>query len=105
MDDALRLFDQRLTAIEAGMHKISDLLLRMLGNATREEVYNVKKGAPRAGLSQFTFRQKCNKGFIKATKIEGGAGGQGEWRVTDEEIERYKAEGDRNPPVDNHGVS
>jgi hypothetical protein len=86
-EDELREFFRKILEMLDALHK----------SANQSGVYDVNGAAKELGLRPWTVRRKCSLGMIVATLIEGRAGGQGEFRISAEEIERYKAEGDILP--------
>jgi len=57
-----------------------------------KEFYSVEETAERLGLTKWFVREKCNRGQIKAHRVE-LAEGNSQWRISHDEIERYRREG------------
>jgi excisionase family DNA binding protein len=57
------------------------------------ESYTVEEVAKMLGKSEYTVRQWCNEGRITATKCAERRGGTALWRISTEEVARYKDEG------------
>jgi len=70
--------------------RVIELIQRLLSNASKP-VYNLKEAAARLGYGDWYTRKLCNSGELKATKINGGAGGRGEWRIAEDAILEYEA--------------
>jgi len=78
------------------LERIIELLQRLM-NHTPRAAYKVNEAAESLSLSPWYVRQLCRSGELLAERIDGGAGGKGEYRVTHDELERYRLEGKRRP--------
>lgn len=69
------------------------LSVSRLNHKTHKEHYSVKEFAHLANLSDYTVRQACRVGRLRATKALSGRGRRKEWRISHAEYVRYQAEG------------
>ena len=77
-DDFRRIIRDELAAI-----------VQVIGSRVQPKIwYTVAEFAERAEKAPYTVRQWCNVGKLNAERTDGGAGGQGEWRISHEEYER-----------------
>jgi hypothetical protein len=58
-----------------------------------KEVWTTREVALEFKRRPYTVREWCRHGRMKAQKLPGGRGKQGEWRIAREEIDRYRREG------------
>lgn len=76
----------RLAGVEAA--------IRELDPSLRDRPwYSVKDVARRLGKTEYTVRQWCRQRRLAAEKLDFGRGGQGEWRISHEELLRLEREG------------
>lgn len=69
-------------------------LLSVLGaQHDTKEWLSTKEVAALLGREEDTVRRWCWLGRVRARKLEGGRGNEGEWRISCEELERIRAEG------------
>jgi hypothetical protein len=57
-----------------------------------KEGYTTQEAAERLKRAEFTVRQWCNKGQVRARKVR-GRGRKGEWRIAHDELIRVQADG------------
>jgi hypothetical protein len=82
-----------------------DRMEKQFAKSLEKESYTTQEAGERLSRSEYTVRQWCNKGQVRATKIR-GKGRRGEWRVPHDEYLRIQSEGPS--PVgtfDNHADS
>ena len=58
-----------------------------------QEWYTTAEAAAELGKAPFTVRQWCLRGRIRSVKAESGRGAAGEYRISIDEIKRYRNEG------------
>ena len=82
------------------MEDVRELLLLVNGKldalVAREsiqEAYSTKEFAERIGLSEWTVRNYCRLGRLRARKKKSGRGLHPEWAIEHTELERYRREG------------
>jgi hypothetical protein len=78
--------DQRLERIEA-------LLTVLVERETVKEWYTTEEFARAVGRADFTVREWCRLGRIKARKQGSGRGPYAAWVIAHEELLRYRREG------------
>jgi excisionase family DNA binding protein len=69
-----------------------DRLVKKIEAAQRGELqewFTVRQTAEMLGKSPYTIRDHVKRGTLKAVRVERGAGGKGEWRISREEIKRF----------------
>ena len=81
-----------------------DRLEKALALSVIKEGYTTEEVAERVGnRTEWTVRQWCNKGRVRAHKVH-GKGRSGEWRIPHDELTRIQAEGPlKECTFDNHG--
>lgn len=89
----LRAVVERLDRLEKQQTEAQSLLSRLTRQHTVKEFYTVKEVAEMFGRAEYTVREWCRLGRLAARKLPGGRGNEGEWRVPQEELDRYQAEG------------
>ncbi len=78
--------EERLTRIEA-------MLTALVDRQPAKEWYSVEEFARIVGRSEFTCREWCRLGRIRASKKASGRGAHAAWAISDEELRRYQKEG------------
>ncbi len=82
----MTLIEDRLTRIEA-------MLVLLVQSQQVREWYSVEEFARLVGRSEFTCRQWCRLGRIKARKKVSGRGAHAAWAIAHSELERFRREG------------
>lgn len=82
----------RLVEMVSGMKEQLDRVERRVGVGVVKETYTTEEAAERLGRSEWTVRQWCNKGQVRARKVR-GRGRKGEWRIPHDELVRVQNEG------------
>ena len=77
---------RRLEAIEAALAILVD-------RQQVRDVYSVEEFARAAGRAEFTVREWCRLGRIRAAKKQNGRGRAFEWAIAHEELLRFRREG------------
>ncbi|MGL4465053.1 MAG: hypothetical protein ACRDD1_19580 [Planctomycetia bacterium] len=83
------VFDD-LTARLARIEQALDLLVRQ---RTVKEWYSTAEVAGLLGKAEFTVREWCRLGRVKAGKKKSGRGVAGEWIISHDELTRIQNEG------------
>jgi hypothetical protein len=78
--------EERLTKIEA-------MLAVLVGRHQHREWYSVEEFARLVGRAEFTCREWCRAGRIKAEKKDSGRGAHTCWVIPHAELLRYQREG------------
>jgi Helix-turn-helix domain len=81
-----RTTDQRLDRIEA-------LLTALVSREQTKDWYATPEVAKLLGRAEYTVREWCRQGRIRAKKKPCGRGKGGEWLVSHEEVVRLRSEG------------
>lgn len=84
--------DQIVTVIER-LQKIEAALELLIRERKVKELYTVAEVAERLGKAEFTVRQWCRLGRVRAQKRECGRGPTQEWVIPHEELMRLENEG------------
>jgi predicted transcriptional regulator len=79
--------------IEERLDKIEGLLAELVGQRVVKEWYTTAEVAERLGKAEYTVREHCRQGRIRAKKKLCGRGKGGEWLVSHEELIRLSNEG------------
>jgi predicted trehalose synthase len=82
--------DARLSGLEDVLAALRDFLEE---RKTVKESYTTAEAAAILGKRPYTVREWCRLGRIHATKAMCGRGGEVEWRISHEELERFRNEG------------
>lgn len=75
------------------LDRIEDALRRLLQERTVQAYYSTADVAQLLGKAEFTVREWCRLGRIRAEKRRCGRGHAHEWMVPHEELERVRSEG------------
>jgi hypothetical protein len=94
---------QKLMEESRQMREQLDRMEKAQALSVVKEGYTVAEVAERVDRDEWTVRQWCNKGKVRARKVS-GRGQDGEWRIPHEEVRRIEAEGPcREGTFKNHG--
>jgi hypothetical protein len=77
----------------ARLQKIESLLAALVEQRTIKEWYTTAEVAVLLGRAEFTVREWCRLGRVRATKKQCGRGQAGEWIIGHEELTRVRNEG------------
>lgn len=80
-------------SIEDRLDRIEDLLRCVVERHTIKEWYTTAEAAKILGKAEWTFREYCRLGRVRALKRECGRGNSKEWVVSHEELQRIRNEG------------
>jgi len=86
IDVTPRTLDERLDRIES-------LLAELVVQRTVKDWYSTAEVAKHLGRAEYTVREWCRQGRIRAKKKPCGRGKGGEWLVSHEEFMRLRNEG------------
>ncbi len=84
---------EQLNAVAERLARIEAALALLVEQRTLKEWYTTPEVAKLLGKSDYTVREWCRLGRIRAKKKEHGRSKAGEWMVSHEEFERLKNEG------------
>src|SRR5581483_4199532 len=86
---------ERLARLEAGLTAV---LGRLATETAARAAYSTAEAAVLLGKDEFTVREWCRLGRVKAAKQRSGRGRHKAWVISGEEVERYRREGLLPPP-------
>jgi hypothetical protein len=90
------------SALEQRLERIESLLKALVSQKAIKSFYTTAEFADAVEKSDYTVREWCRNGRLKAQKKTTGRGGSLEWVVSQEELERYRQSGllptERNQP-------
>jgi excisionase family DNA binding protein len=81
-----------MSTIEERLERIEQTL-QLLVSQKPKDWYTTTEAAKILGRAKWTVRDWCRNERLNAEKLSGGRGGEGEYRISHEEIERYQREG------------
>ena len=79
--------------VEERLEKIEELLLVLVERQAVREWYTTHEFARMVGKAEFTIREYCRLGRLKAEKRMSGRGAYPAWIVSHAELLRYQREG------------
>lgn len=79
--------------IEERLEKIEGLLAALVERQTVREWYTTEQVAQLVGKAEFTVREWCRHGRLKAEKRMSGRGAYPAWIISHTELLRYQREG------------
>ncbi len=75
------------------LDRIEDSLRVLLQQKTVQQSYSTADAARILGKAEFTIREWCRHGRVRATKRASGRGRSLEWMIPHEELQRIQSEG------------
>ena len=78
--------------LEEHLEKIEAMLVLLVQRQQREW-YTTDQFAQLVGKAEFTVREWCRRGRLKAEKRMSGRGAHASWTICHEELQRYQREG------------
>jgi hypothetical protein len=79
--------------IEERLERIEAMLVALVERQTIKEWYSVEEFAQLLGKAEFTVREWCRLGRIRAVKKGSGRGAHASWAISHKELLRYQHEG------------
>ena len=80
-------------AIDERLNRIEAMLSLLIQQQTVRDWYTTEQFAQIVGKSEFTVREYCRRGRIKAEKRRSGRGAHPAWVISHEELQRFQHEG------------
>ncbi len=77
----------------ARLARIESLLATLVEQRTVKEWYSTAEAAALLGRAEFTVREWCRLGRVRAEKKQSGRGKAGEWMISHAELTRVRNEG------------
>jgi len=92
--------DEHLNLLLGRLDRLEEMVRLLVQQKTVKDWYTIAEAAGLLGKAEYTVREWCRQGRIRAAKKpSGGRGKGGEWLVSHEELTRLRNEGllpDRN---------
>ena len=85
--------DMTTHEIERWLERIEQSLQRLLAERIEQQHYSTADVAKLLGKAEFTVREWCRLGRVRAEKRQCGRGNSKEWIVSHDELERVRSEG------------
>jgi hypothetical protein len=79
--------------MEERLEKIECMLLVLVERQTVREWYTTHEFAKAVGKAEFTIREYCRLGRLRAEKRQSGRGAYPQWVLSHAELERYRRNG------------
>jgi hypothetical protein len=79
--------------VEERLEKIESLLVVLVERQQMREWYSVEEFARIVGRAEFTCREWCRHGRVRAEKKESGRGAYAAWVISHAELLRFQREG------------
>ena len=79
--------------VEERLEKIESLLTALVEREQVREWYTTEEFARAVGKAEFTIREYCRLGRLKAEKRQSGRGAHPQWVISHAELERYRRHG------------
>ena len=79
--------------LEERLEKIEAMLIVLVERQQVREWYSVEEFARIVGRAEFTCREWCRHGRIRAEKKDSGRGAYPSWVISHQELLRYQREG------------
>lgn len=82
-----------LVHLSERLNRIEEALRMLLQQRVEQAYYSTADAAKFLGKAEFTVREWCRHGRIRAEKRSCGRGNSKEWMISHHELERIRAEG------------
>jgi hypothetical protein len=79
--------------VEERLEKIESLLVVLVERQQVREWYTTEEFARAVGKAEFTIREYCRLGRLRAEKRQSGRGAHPQWVLSHAELERYRRNG------------
>jgi hypothetical protein len=79
--------------VEERLERIEGMLVLLIEQQQVREWYSTDQFAQLVGKAEFTVREWCRLGRVRAEKRRSGRGAFAAWVVSHEELQRYQREG------------
>jgi hypothetical protein len=80
-------------SIEERLERIEAMLVVLVARQAVREWYTTQEFACMVGKAEFTIREYCRLGRLRAEKRQSGRGEHLQWVLSHAELERYRREG------------
>jgi hypothetical protein len=75
------------------LERLESLVMVLVGRQQVQDFYSTEQFARLVGLSDWTVRNYCRLGRLRAVKKRSGRGATPEWAISHAELERYRRDG------------
>lgn len=82
-----------MKTLEQRLEQIESMLATLIERQAVDHCYSIEEFARIVGRSEFTCREWCRHGRIKAEKKDSGRGAYKAWCINHVEFQRYQREG------------
>lgn len=82
-----------LQGLREDLEQVKASICLLLQERVTRAWYTPSELAILLGKSDYTVREWCRLGRIHAQKLPHGRGNEGEWRIAQEEVDRYREQG------------
>ncbi len=79
--------------LAARLNRIEEALQRLLQQQASQDYYSTADIARLLGRAEFTVREWCRLGRVRAEKRSCGRGNTQEWMISNTELQRIRSEG------------
>ncbi len=79
--------------LAARLNRIEEALQRLLHQQASQDYYSTGDVARQLGKAEFTVREWCRLGRVRAEKRSCGRGNAQEWMISNTELQRIRSEG------------
>jgi Helix-turn-helix domain len=79
--------------LTAGLDRIEGMLVALVESQVVKDWYSTEEFARIVGKAEFTVREWCRLGRIRAEKRRSGRGAHPAWVISHQELMRYQKEG------------
>jgi hypothetical protein len=79
--------------LEERLEKIESLLVMLVERQQVRDWYTTEEFGRAVGKAEFTIREYCRLGRLKAEKRQSGRGAYQQWVLSHAELERYRRDG------------
>ena len=79
--------------VEERLEKIESLLIVLVERQQVRDWYTTEEFSRAVGKAEFTIREYCRLGRLRAEKRQSGRGGFQQWVLSQGELERYRRNG------------
>ena len=79
--------------VEQRLEQIESLLVVLVERQQVKEWYTTNEFAKAVGKAEFTIREYCRLGRLRAEKRQSGRGAYPQWVLSQAELERYRRSG------------
>jgi hypothetical protein len=79
--------------LEERLERMEAMLLVLVERQQVRQWYSTGEFANAVGKAEFTIREYCRLGRLRACKRQSGRGAHASWAISHDELQRYQAEG------------